>query len=115
MRFKRRRGAVTADLDAGVAALLAALAGDLLGLLGDGVVTDEDPLAAVPLGNFLKLVGMALHRRQVVLPQVVGLSQELVGRFEADELHHAVELQRDLVVVHHLKQDYFVSAVPQPL
>ena len=48
MRFKRRRGgAVTADLDAGEAGLLAALAEDLLGLLGDGAVADADPLAAM--------------------------------------------------------------------
>ena len=48
MRFKRRRGGhVTADLDAGEAGLLAALAEDLLGLLGDGADADEDPLAAM--------------------------------------------------------------------
>ena len=42
MRFKRRRGQVTAELDAGEAALLSALAGDLLGLLGDGEPADDD-------------------------------------------------------------------------
>ena len=48
MRFKRRRGAVSADLDAGEAGLLSALAGDLLRLLGDGGETGEqDPLAAL--------------------------------------------------------------------
>ena len=47
MRFKRRRGAVTADLDAGEAGLLAALAEDLLGLLGEGEQVHEDPLAAM--------------------------------------------------------------------
>jgi hypothetical protein len=47
MRFKRRRGAVTADLDPGEAGLLAALAEDLLGLLGEGTAVDEDPLSAM--------------------------------------------------------------------
>ena len=36
MRFKRRRAGITADLDAGEAGLLAALAEDLLGLLRSG-------------------------------------------------------------------------------
>ena len=47
MRFKRRRGAVTAELDAGEAELLSALAGDLLVLLGADEPVDEDPLSAL--------------------------------------------------------------------
>ena len=47
MRFKRRRGSVTADLDPGEPGLLAALAQDLLALLGDGAEADRDPLAAM--------------------------------------------------------------------
>ena len=47
MRFKRRRGAVTADLDALEADLLSVMASDLLGLLGEGEAADEDPLAAL--------------------------------------------------------------------
>ena len=47
MRFKRRRGTVTADLDPGEAGLLVALAEDLLGLLGEETAVDEDPLAAM--------------------------------------------------------------------
>jgi hypothetical protein len=51
MRFKRRRGAVTADLDAGEAGLLAALAEDLQVLLTEGTGeqadSDADPLAAM--------------------------------------------------------------------
>jgi hypothetical protein len=49
MRFKRRRGAVSADLDTREAELLTAMTSDLLGLLGDGEGEDpdEDPLAAL--------------------------------------------------------------------
>ena len=47
MRFKRRRGAVSADVEAGEADLLTALASDLLALLDDGEPADEDPLAAL--------------------------------------------------------------------
>ena len=47
MRFRRRRGRVSAELDAGEAQLLSALAGDLLVLLGDEPSADEDPLAAL--------------------------------------------------------------------
>ena len=47
MRFKRRRGQVTADVDALEADLLTAMTSDLLGLLGEGGAADEDPLAAL--------------------------------------------------------------------
>jgi len=52
MRFRRRRGQVSAELDAGEAQLLSALAGDLLVLLSDpddGAEGDEggDPLEAM--------------------------------------------------------------------
>jgi len=47
MRFKRRRRQITAELDGGEAALLSALAGDLLLLLGDDEPADEDPLTAL--------------------------------------------------------------------
>jgi len=48
MRFKRRRGAVSADVDPGEAALLAALAEDLRSLLGEGAPpASDDPLAAM--------------------------------------------------------------------
>jgi hypothetical protein len=52
MRFTRRRGRVSAELDAGEAQLLSALASDLLVLLDDGEQPDADPLAAlVGLGS----------------------------------------------------------------
>jgi hypothetical protein len=47
MRFEARRGEVSAQLDAGEVGLLSALAGDLLQLLGEGVPTEQDPLAAL--------------------------------------------------------------------
>ncbi len=47
MRFTRRRGSVRAELDAGEAQLLSALAADLLALLGDEEQADQDPLAAL--------------------------------------------------------------------
>ena len=47
MRFKRRRGAVSADVDPLEAELLTAMTSDLLVLLGDGKAPDEDPLAAL--------------------------------------------------------------------
>jgi len=51
MRFERRRTAVTADLDPGEAGLLAALAEDLLSLLGEGAdeqaAAGDDPLSAL--------------------------------------------------------------------
>ena len=47
MRFRRRRGHVTAELDAGEAELLSAMAGDLLVLLGADEPADEDPLVAL--------------------------------------------------------------------
>ena len=83
MRFKRRRGAVTADLDAGEAALLAALAGDLLGLLGDGAETDEDPLAAM----------VGLTDGPVAAPQDPALARLLPDAY-ADDDQAAADFRR---------------------
>ena len=47
MRFRRRRGQVTTELEAGEAQLLSAMAGDLLTLLGTDGPADEDPLSAL--------------------------------------------------------------------
>ena len=55
MRFKRRRGAVTAELDAGEAELLSALAGDLLVLLGAAV--------GAPLRYLVDLLVSSRHDR----------------------------------------------------
>ena len=79
MRFKRRRGAVTADLDAGEAGLLAALAEDLLGLLGDGDQADEDPLAAM----------VGLSSGPVAVPDDPALARLLPNAY-ADDDHAAV-------------------------
>ena len=72
MRFKRKRGQVVAELDAGEAALLTALAGDLLVLLGDDAGEDEDPLAALvgmPSGEVEAPDDPALRR---LLPDAYG-------------------------------------------
>jgi len=47
MRFKRRGGAIRADLEAVEADVLTAVAGDLLELLGEEADADPDPLAAM--------------------------------------------------------------------
>ena len=83
MRFKRRRGAVTADLDAGEAGLLAALAEDLLGLLGDGAAADEDPLAAM----------VGLSSGPVAVPDDPALVRLLPNAY-ADDDHAAAEFRR---------------------
>ena len=84
MRFKRRRGAVTADLDPGEAGLLAALAEDLLGLLGEGAAApDEDPLAA--------LVG--LSSGPLAPPEDPALARLLPAAY-ADDEHAAAEFRR---------------------
>ena len=84
MRFKRRRGgAVTADLDAGEAGLLAALAEDLLGLLGEGEPVQEDPLAAM----------VGLSSGPLPLPEDPALARLLPNAY-ADDDHAAAEFRR---------------------
>ena len=83
MRFKRRRGAVTADLDAGEAGLLAALAEDLLGLLGEGEQAHEDPLAAM----------VGLSSGPLPLPEDPALARLLPDAY-ADDDHAAAEFRR---------------------
>ena len=71
MRFKRRRGgAVTADLDVGEAGLLAALAEDLLGLLGPaGRLATGDP-ASVPAGIYARQALTSLGLWAAVEPRL---------------------------------------------
>ena len=83
MRFKRRRGAVTADLDPGEAGLLAALAEDLLGLLGEGEAADEDPLAAM----------VGISSGPLPLPEDPALARLLPNAY-ADDDHAAAEFRR---------------------
>jgi hypothetical protein len=84
MRFKRRRGgAVTADLDPGEAALLAALAEDLLGLLGEREQADEDPLAAM----------VGLSSGPLPPPDDPALARLLPDAY-ADDDHAAAEFRR---------------------
>ncbi len=87
MRFKRRRGAVTADLDPGEAGLLAALAEDLLGLLGEGEPADPeieaDPLAAM----------VGLSSGPLPLPEDPALARLLPNAY-ADDDHAAAEFRR---------------------
>ena len=87
MRFKRRRGAVTADLDPGEAGLLAALAEDLLGLLGEGASaspdTEADPLAAM----------VGLSTGPVSVPDDPALARLLPNAY-ADDDHAAAEFRR---------------------
>ena len=83
MRFKRRRGAVTADLDPGEAGLLAALAEDLLGLLGEGDVASEDPLAAM----------VGLSSGPLPQPEDPALARLLPDAY-ADDDHAAAEFRR---------------------
>jgi len=76
MRFKRRRTGVSADLDPGEAALLAALAEDLLSLLGEGAPpASDDPLAA--------LVG--LSSGPVTAPQDPALARLLPDAYADDD------------------------------
>ena len=83
MRFKRRRATVTADLDPGEAGLLAALAEDLLGLLGDGAPEGQDPLAAI--------VGMTSG--PVAVPDDPALARLLPDAY-ADDDSAAAEFRR---------------------
>jgi hypothetical protein len=83
MRFKRRRTAVTADLDPGEAGLLVALAEDLLALLGQGALADEDPLAA--------MVGMSSG--PVAVPDDPALARLLPDAY-ADDDAAAAEFRR---------------------
>ena len=83
MRFKRRRRAVTADLDTGEAGLLAALAEDLLGLLGEEAAADEDPLAAV----------VGLSSGPLPLPDDPALARLLPNAY-ADDDSAAAEFRR---------------------
>jgi hypothetical protein len=83
MRFKRRRAGTTADLDPGEAGLLAALAEDLLGLLGEGSSQDEDPLAAV----------VGLSSGPLPLPEDPALARLLPNAY-ADDDHAAAEFRR---------------------
>ena len=66
---------------------------------------------AVPLAKVFQPPVEALHRPQVAAADLFGLGQQLLGDLQADELRHAVELERQLVVVHHLEQDHFVLPV----
>ena len=83
MRFKRRRAGTTADLDPGEAGLLAALAEDLLGLLGEGEAVDADPLAAV----------VGLSSGPLPLPEDPALARLLPNAY-ADDDHAAAEFRR---------------------
>jgi hypothetical protein len=83
MRFKRRRGAVTADLDPGEAGLLTALAEDLLSLLGEGEPVADDPLAA--------MVGMSAG--PVAPPEDPALARLLPDAY-ADDDEAASEFRR---------------------
>jgi len=87
VRFKRRRGAVTADLDPGEAGLLAALAEDLLELLGEGASADPD-VAVDPLAA---MVGLASG--PVAVPDDPALARLLPNAY-ADDEHAAAEFRR---------------------
>ncbi len=83
MRFKRRRGNVTADLDPGEAGLLAALAEDLVVLLGEGEAAEEDPLAAM----------VGLSSGPLPLPEDPALARLLPNAY-ADDDQAAAEFRR---------------------
>ncbi len=83
MRFKRRRAGVTADLDAGEAGLLAALAEDLLALLGERETPDADPLAAM----------VGLSSGPLPPPEDPALARLLPDAY-ADDDHAAAEFRR---------------------
>ena len=83
MRFKRRRTGITADLDPGEAGLLAALAEDLLGLLGEGQTPDADPLAAM----------VGLSSGPLPPPDDPALARLLPDAY-ADDDHAAAEFRR---------------------
>jgi hypothetical protein len=83
MRFQHRRSGTTADLDPGEAGLLAALAEDLLGLLGEGGSAEQDPLAAV----------VGLSSGPLPLPEDPALARLLPNAY-ADDDHAAAEFRR---------------------
>ena len=54
-----------------------------------------------------------LHARPAA--EIVGLGQIFVVFLEANEFHHATELEHQLVVVHDMKKNDFVMVIAQAL
>jgi len=68
-----------------------------------------DPICYIGCGATTGL-GAALFAAKIV-----GLSEQLLGNFEPLELDHAIEVERQLIVVHDLEQDDLVAIVAEPL
>src|SRR4029079_18483406 len=74
---------------------------------------DENPLAAIAFNHCVELLRMFADRLQIACSQIVRLTNEFVPVFKPDEFHHATQLEGQLVMVHHLKQNNLVMIIAQ--